>query len=90
MHSRLSSGACRTHVCLLEVRFSFGVVGERVGGGREVSLYAVVGYEEEGSAGRGADERAANASVYTGEAAARDEAGGRLEAGFERVEGVEG
>ena len=51
-------------------------------GGEERAFYRVVCYEEEGCAGRGANERAADASVYAGEAAREGEAGGGLEAGF--------
>lgn len=56
----------------------------------EGALDGVVGDEEEGGAGRGADDGGADTSVDAGEAARGGEAGGGLEAGFERVEGVEG
>lgn len=53
-------------------------------------LHAFVGYEEEGCAGGGADDGAADAVVDSAETAAGPEAGGGLQAGFERVEGEEG
>lgn len=45
-------------------------------------FYAVVGYEEEGCAGGGSDNCAADAPVYTGETAARGEARRGLQARF--------
>lgn len=53
----------------------------------ELLLHALVGDEEEGGAGRGAHDRAADAIVDSAEAARGPEAGGGLEAGFEGVEG---
>jgi hypothetical protein len=55
----------------------------------ELLLHALVGDEEQGGAGRGADDGAADAIVDSAEAAAGPEAGGGLEAGFEGVEGEE-
>ena len=52
-------------------------------------LHALVGDEEEGGAGRGAHDRAADAIVDPAEAARGPEAGGGLQAGFEGVEGEE-
>lgn len=62
--------------------------GRRVRG--EEGLGGLVGAEEEGGAGRGADDGAADAAVDTGEAAGGEEAGGGLQARFEGVEGEEG
>jgi len=48
----------------------------------EGAFYRVVGYEEEGGAGRGPDDCAADAPVDAVEAAAGCEAGGGLETRF--------
>ena len=70
-------------------RFALGVVGYFGLGRREGALYRVVGYEEEGCARGGADDRAAYAPVYACEAARGSKARAGLEAGFECVKGVE-
>lgn len=56
----------------------------------EVGFDALICDEEECSARRGADYGGADAAVDAAETAGGEEAGGGLEAGFERVEGVEG
>lgn len=53
-------------------------------------LDALVRDEEQRRAGRGAYDRAADAIVDSAEATGRPEAGGGLQAGFERVEREEG
>lgn len=54
------------------------------------ALGRLVGAEEECGAGRGSDERAADAAVDAGEAAGREEAGRGLETCLEGVEWEEG
>lgn len=55
-----------------------------------MSFERVIGDEEEGCTGGRSDDRTADTAVDTGEATARSEAAGGLEAGFECVERVEG
>ena len=75
---------CRQHVC------ACGCCGDSlVHGVVELFLHSLVGDEEEGCAGRGSHDCAADAIVDPAEAARGPEAGGGLQAGFERVEGEE-
>nr|POE72021.1 hypothetical protein CFP56_11897 [Quercus suber] len=53
-------------------------------------LHALVADEEEGGAGRAADDRGADAGVDAAEAAGGEEAPRGLQARLERVEGEEG
>lgn len=53
-------------------------------------FYPVICDEEQRCSGRRAYDRRANAIVYPAKPAGGPEAGGRLEAGFEGVEGEEG
>lgn len=78
---------CLVSPALFKIWLSFGIVCYRRGG-REMSLYGVVGNEEEGCSGRRAYDGRADASVYAGEATRCSEAGGGLEAGFQGVKGV--
>lgn len=57
---------------------------------RQQVLHALVCAEEEGGARRGPDEGGPDASIHAAEAAGGEEAGARLEAGLERVEGEKG
>ena len=63
-----------------------GLSGSRL----EVGFAGLVAHEEESGAGGGTDQRGADAGVDAAEAARGGEAGGGLEARFERVDGVEG
>lgn len=78
MNTRLAYMIFLLHLIGCSVR---GVGEGRFLGG-ERALYGIVGYEEEGCAGGGADEGGADAAVDAGEATGGVEAVGGLEAGF--------
>jgi hypothetical protein len=75
-------GAPSIGMAILDVRFAFGIAGDCGSGGRKVTFYRIVGYEEEGCAWGGPDDRGADTAVDASEAAAGGEACGRLKAGF--------
>jgi hypothetical protein len=84
----------RQHVCsspagVLDLIWLPFCVARGGGAWRQGALDAVVGDEEEGGAGRGAPEGGAHAFVHAAEAARGGEAGGGLEARFQRVQGEE-
>ncbi len=58
--------------------------------GSEIAFHPLVRDEEQRGAGGGPHDRGADAIVYSAETPGGAEAGGGLQAGFERVEGEEG
>jgi hypothetical protein len=67
---------------LFFIRLPFDIVLYRAFWYSEGSFYGVVGYEEEGCAGGGTNDCAADAPVYAVEASAGGKAGAGLEARF--------